>query len=124
MARALASDATGTWRRILTEPGTGRLLDYGTTTYKPPQPLVDFVVARDRHCRFPGCARPARRCDVDHQTPFPDGPTSARNCEALCEHHHRLKHQAGWSVTGDPAGELHWTSPTGHHYRSPPGRYD
>jgi Domain of unknown function (DUF222) len=124
IARALAYDPTGTWRRLVTDPVSGRLLDYGQTTYKPPQPLIDFVVARDRRCRFPRCNRPARRCHIDHQTPYPDGPTSACNCECLCEHHHRLKHEGEWTVTGDPAGVLTWRSPTGHEYRSPPGSYD
>jgi hypothetical protein len=123
MARALAFDPTGTWRRLVTEPATGRLLDYGTSTYRPPQDLTDFVIARDRRCRFPGCNRPARRCHIDHQTPYPDGPTAACNCECLCAHHHRLKHESGWTVVGDPAEELLWTSPTVHQYRSPPGEY-
>ena len=124
MARALAFDPTGTWRRLLTDPA-GRLLDYGQTTYRPPQDLTDFLIARDRRCRFPGCNRPARRCHLDHQTPYgqPGGVTAPGNCQALCEHHHRLKHEGGWTVTGDPADELTWTSPTGHHYRSPPGQY-
>lgn len=123
LARAMAVDPTGTMRRLLTDD-TGRLLDYGTEVYRPPQALADFVMARDRRCRFPGCTRKARRCDIDHQVPFPSGPTAAHNCECLCRHHHRLKHQAGWQVEGDPSGELTWTSPTGHLYRSPPGRYD
>ncbi len=124
MARALAFDPTGTWRRLLTDPA-GRLLDHGQTTYRPPQDLTDFLIARDRRCRFPGCSRPARRCHLDHQTPYgqPGGVTAPGNCQALCEHHHRLKHEGGWTVTGDPADELTWTSPTGHHYRSPPGQY-
>jgi hypothetical protein len=124
MARNLAADPTGTWRRLITDPA-GRLLDYGTTTYRPPQDLADFVIARDRRCRFPGCRLPARRCDIDHQVPFrqPGGVTAPRNCQVLCEHHHRLKHEAGWTVSGDPAGELQWTTPTGHRYRAPPGRY-
>jgi hypothetical protein len=124
LARALAADPTGTWRRLVTDPA-GRLLDYGQRTYRPPQPLADFVIARDRRCRFPGCNRSARRCHIDHQTPFgrPGGDTAAGNCQALCQHHHRLKHEAGWTVRGDPAGELTWISPTGHRYRSPPGGY-
>jgi hypothetical protein len=35
-----------------------------------------------------------------------------------------VKHETGWQVSGDPAGELIWTSPTGHTYRAPPGQYD
>jgi hypothetical protein len=123
MARALAYDPTGTWRRLITDP-QGRLLDYGRSTYRPPQDLTDFVVARDRRCRFPGCNRTARRCHIDHQHPYDAGGSTAPcNCQCLCEHHHRLKHQAGWTVVGDPADTLLWTSPTGHQYRSPPGEY-
>jgi hypothetical protein len=85
--------------------------------------LQEFVLARDRTCRFPTCSRKARCCDIDHLIPWPDGPTAAANCECLCEHHHRLKHTGGWSVTGDPNGTLTWTSPTGHRYESPPADY-
>jgi hypothetical protein len=124
MARAIAFDPTGRWRRLLTDD-CGRLLDYGRTTYSPPQPLADHVIARDRTCRFPGCRRPARRCEIDHQHAWNDGGTTTdSNCECLCPRHHHLKHETGWQVTGHPADELTWTSPTGHTYRAPPGTYD
>ena len=98
-------------------------MDYGQQTYRPAQGLRDFTAARDRTCRFPGCAQPARRCDFDHQRPWPEGRTSADNGEYLCEHHHRLKHRGGWRVTGNPNDVLTWTSPTGHLYYSPPHDY-
>jgi hypothetical protein len=123
LARQLAADPTGTWRRLITDPSSGTLLDYGRTTYRPPQPLADHVAARDQVCRFPGCRQPARRCDIDHQVPFPEGPTAADNLEFLCEHHHGFKHRGGWTVRGDPNGVLIWTSPTGHEYRSSPHDY-
>jgi hypothetical protein len=122
LARSIAFDPTGRWRRLLTGED-GQLIDYSQTGYRPALALQDFVIARDRICRFPGCSRPARRCDIDHLTPWPDGPTAARNLECLCEHHHRLKHEAGWSVSGDPNGVLTWTSPTGHTYASHPHDY-
>lgn len=70
-----------------------------------------------RTCRFPGCRQPAGRCDLDHVVPWPAGPTSAANLTALCRHHHRLKHQTRWRVSGEH-GSLMWTSPTGHPYPS------
>jgi hypothetical protein len=63
VARALASD--GKWQRFITDPQTGTLLDYGRESYEPPQALVDFLIARDRTCRFPGCRQSAARADLD-----------------------------------------------------------
>src|SRR6201996_5663138 len=33
VARRIAADPTGTWRRLITDPHSGHLLDYGTTRY-------------------------------------------------------------------------------------------
>ncbi len=63
-ARALAAD--GAWRRLLTDPATGVLLDYGHTVYRPPQALQDFVRARDVTCTFPTRHTPAHRTEIDH----------------------------------------------------------
>ena len=38
--------------------------------YQPSRRLTDFVRCRDLFCRFPGCHRPATRCDLDHTIPF------------------------------------------------------
>jgi hypothetical protein len=77
LARELAGDAT--WRRILTDPTSGAVLDVGRTRYAPPAGLDRFVRTRDGRCRFPGCRRRAARCDLDHAIRFPDGPTAAGN---------------------------------------------
>ena len=61
VARRIA--AAGTWRRILTDPASGALLDYGQTRYTPPQDLIDHVISRDGNCRFPTCSQPARRSE-------------------------------------------------------------
>ena len=99
MARRLAAD--GTWRRILTDPVGGGVLDVGRRSYSPPAALADHVIARDRSCRFPGCGQPARRCDLDHTIPYPQGPTSAGNLAALCRHQQRLVQSmlVAWSWT-------------------------
>jgi len=119
MSRQLAADAT--WRRILADPITGQLLDYGRTTYRPPVALADHIRARDATCRFPGCRQPARSCDIDHVTAYDrGGTTSPNNLATLCRHHHRLKHHAGWSLTGNPNGTLTWATPTGRQHNSTP----
>jgi hypothetical protein len=72
------------------------------------------VRLRDRRCRFPGCRTRARCCDLDHQLPHPHGPTAHDNLACLCEHHHRLSHQApGWRLHRDGDGGLVWTLPSG-----------
>jgi hypothetical protein len=122
IARRIAADPTGTWRRILTDPLSGTVLDVGTTTYRPPAGLARHVRVRDVTCRFPGCRQPARRCDLDHLTPHPQGPTADTNLITLCRHHHRLKHQASWQITGNPNTTITWTTPTGQTYGTHPPR--
>jgi Domain of unknown function (DUF222) len=119
MARRMAADPTGTWRRLLTDPASGALLDYGRTSYRPPTALTEFVIARDKRCVFPGCRRTARRCDLDHDQPWTSGGlTAAHNLHPLCRRHHRAKHDAGWQHLHHPDGTHYWTAPTGHTYRT------
>lgn len=124
-ARQLAHDPTGTWRRLITDPRSGQLLDYGTTRYRPPQHLADHVIARDGECTFPFCNQSARRADLDHLKPFPAGRTSADNLQPLHRRHHNAKTNGGWTVHRDSdTGESSWTSPQGRHYRTrPPERW-
>jgi hypothetical protein len=122
-ARTLAQDAT--WRAIAVDPIDGTVRGVGTRTYRPGAVLARQVRMRDQQCRYPGCARAAIGCDLDHTVPFAKGgPTRADNLAAICRRHHRLKHH-GDAV--DPPvleqtaqGQLSWTLPTGHEYRTKP----
>lgn len=119
VARRLATDAG--WRRLVTEPVTGHLLDFGRTVYSPPQELLDFIIARDRTCTFPGCRFPAYACDADHTVPYDDGGrTSADGLRMLCRRHHRLKTHHRWRPVLDGDGVIVWTSPAGATYRGKP----
>jgi len=124
-ARELAHDPTGTWRRLITDPVTGQLLDYGTTRYRPPRQLADHVIERDAECTFPYCSHSARRSDLDHIVPFPQGRTSASNLQPLHRRHHNAKTEAGWRAVRDPVtGITRWTSPQGRRYQTrPPERW-
>jgi hypothetical protein len=118
-ARRIAAD--GRWRRLLTDPTTGALLDYGRRSYPPPAALAEHVRTRDLTCRFPTCRHPAHTADLDHTIPHPTGPTSESNLAVLCRHHHRLKHHTDWGLTQDNNAALTWTTPTGHqHVTRPP----
>ena len=112
-----ARDAT--WRRLLTDPTTGELTDLARHQYSPPAALADHVRARDQLCVFPGCSVPAARCDLDHRVPYPKGDTSEENLAALCRHHHRLKHQGGWTLRRRADGAHVWTSPQERDYLNP-----
>jgi hypothetical protein len=118
ITRALASE--GKWRRFITDPNTGTLLDYGRDSYQPPQDLVDYLIARDRTCRFPGCRQSAARADIDHAEAWEDGgETSAANLGALCRRHHRMKTHGGWKLSSNEDGSCNWESPDGHRYFVP-----
>jgi Domain of unknown function (DUF222)/HNH endonuclease len=119
VARELAGDAC--WRRLVTDPVTGQLLDYGRRVYTPPRRLADFLAGRDRRCRVPGCTRPADQCDIDHVKPYAQGgPTSAANTILLCRRHHRLKTLGLWKVEVKPDGSIILTTAASRRYRIPP----
>lgn len=123
IARELARDAK--WRRFITDPVTGNLLDFGRESYEPPQALIDFLIARDRTCRFPGCRQPAHRADIDHAQAWEDGGnTSAQNLGVLCRRHHLLKTHGGWKLTSNADGSCKWISPLGKEYFVPARRID
>src|SRR4051812_13759952 len=116
LARRIAADPTGTWRRLVTDP-LGRLVDHGRNVYKPPAELRDYVIARDRTSRFPGEHRDARRCDLDHRIRWSDGGTTDEATpQALGGRGHFAKDPAGWSVELTTDGTHRWTSPLGRHY--------
>jgi hypothetical protein len=118
-ARALAAD--GTWRRLLTDPATGTLLDYGRNTYPPPQTLREHITARDRTCRFPPCDIDADRADIDHTTPASDGGhTSDLNTGPLHRRHHNSKTLHAWRLKQDQPGHYLWISPANHIYEIEP----
>jgi hypothetical protein len=112
IARKLAAD--GKWRKFVTDPLTGTLLDMGRNHYLPSQYLVDFLTARDRTCRFPGCSHPARLSDIDHAKSWEEGgKTNPENLGFLCRRHHRLKTHGGWKLKSHTDGSCTWTSPQG-----------
>ena len=110
---AWALAAGGTWRRLITDPVGGTVVDVDRTRYRPPAGLADLVRARDRACVFPTCQTPAERCDIDHLTAWSQGgTTSLDNLATLCEAHHRLKHTPGWALTrNNTSGTLSWHTP-------------
>jgi hypothetical protein len=118
VARRLAAD--GNWQRFVSDPTTGNLLDFGREKYTPPQELVDYLLARDRVCRFPGCRRAGQSSDIDHaQSWETGGETNPANLGLLCRRHHRMKTHGGWSLESNPDGSCLWKSPVGKQFFVP-----
>ena len=116
------------WRYSVTAPDGSLLLHDNCPAPRPPSEadptrrmpgpaLTRWIRTRDRTCRAPGCRVPARAADIDHTVDHAaGGATSHVNLAVLCRHHHRAKHQAGWTVTQPRPGRLTWISPAGRTY--------
>jgi len=87
--------------------------------YSPPRSLRNLVMIRQRRCAFPGCRRPARRCDLDHTVPFDHGGATCEcNLAPLCRRHHQAKQAHGWQLTQDQPGIMTWRMPHGRVYET------
>ncbi|MCZ0729426.1 HNH endonuclease signature motif containing protein [Mycolicibacterium iranicum] len=122
LVRELARDAT---RRLVEAPAFD---ERQALTYRPSAALARFIRARDLTCRFPSCAVPAERCDIDHTTPFnhddpaAGGWTVPWNLACYCREHHRHKtFDEGWRDQQIADGTIIWTSPSGKTLPTKPG---
>ena len=81
--------------------------------------LARHIETRDRTCCFPGCRRPARRCQKDHTLDHTDGGTTTTdNTGPLCERHHHYKTAGWWSLVQPRPGHYRWRSPLNRGYRT------
>ncbi|MDT5208127.1 MAG: hypothetical protein QOF67_542, partial [Mycobacterium sp.] len=108
--RDLATTATLTPVKMPTgEPEPG---------YRPSAALNDFLRWRDLTCRWPGCDKPAHKCDIDHTVPWPYGPTHPSDNKHYCRIHHLIKTfltgACGWTDQQLPDGTVVLTAPTAH----------
>jgi len=117
VARRLACDA----KVFLSADGPdGRSLDLGRARRDPSDAQRIEIRRRDKGCRFPGCGH-TEFTDVHHVTHWIDGGTTDLcNLIELCDEHHRLVHEMGWTVSGDADVELTFRSPTGRVSTSTP----
>jgi hypothetical protein len=72
------------------------------------------LVRRDGgQCRFPGCSY-RHWLHAHHLWHWIDGgPTDLANLVLVCPFHHRLLHEGGWRIEGDPNRVLTFVSPQG-----------
>ena len=119
IGRDLAGYATA-FRRMVTDPIKGHLLDYGRTAYLP-EPLRTYTGARDSGCRAPGCTvRDPRRLQMDHAIPFPEGASDPANTGCLCVGHHQAKTDGRTRIDNSAAdGSADWITGWGQRIRIP-----
>jgi hypothetical protein len=91
----------------------GAILDFGRTTRLISPALRAFLIARDGGCVFPGCDRPASWCQAHHRQPWQHGGRTDRDgLDLLCDRHHHLVHEGGWTITiADDAERTPWFHP-------------
>lgn len=127
-ARELALQLGSIWKRLVTDPMTGRAIEVSTESYKVPAGMAEQIKARDGTCRAPGCEIPADRCDHDHSKEWEPGsaggPTAETNLAHLHRGHHNLKTAGFWDSDQQLDGTLLWTSATGRTITTYPYIYD
>jgi hypothetical protein len=89
------------WHRIILDPVDDDVLSHEYLGRYAPDILNVALQFLHGICQAPGCMVPAGRCDMDHRTPHPVGPTHGDNLGPLCRRHHSMKgHQLlHWSTT-------------------------
>jgi hypothetical protein len=112
IAREIMTNPKSVLRKVLVDPGTGKIEGLGRTRRRPNQALRDLIAARDRECPF--CHRPAQACDLDHLNEWAKdgGGTDPENLGPKCEREHYLKDHPHWDLDFDPdSGEATLTTP-------------
>ena len=100
-------------RRAPANPGAACGHEDEAAGYRIPGRLRALVEARDQHCRYPICRRPAAQCDLDHTVPYDQGGLTCRcNLSGGCRRHHRMKTLTRWRLRQPRPGTLIWTAPS------------
>ena len=91
------------WHRMVLDPVTNDVLATEYLGRYARDVLTRALLFKYQVCQAPSCCKPAGRCDMDHRSPWPDGPTSGDNLWPLCRRHHNHKGH----------GILQWKMPDG-----------
>ncbi len=109
-ARRLACDASVV---ALIENEDGEPLNVGRKTRTISAPLRRALNARDKGCRFPGCAN-TRYIDAHHVEHWANGgETKPSNLVSLCRFHHHAVHEGGIRIEILDDGALRFVKPNG-----------
>ena len=106
----LACDS-GIARIVLDSEST--VIDVGRSKRVVSEPARRALTARDGHCRWPGCDRPASWSAAHHVVHWiHGGTTDLDNLILLCHRHHRMVHEGNWQIVRGDDGRMLTIPPT------------
>jgi hypothetical protein len=89
------------------------VIDVGRSKRTVSGPARRALNARDGHCRWPGCDRPAKWSAAHHVVHWiHGGSTDLDNLILLCHRHHRMVHEGGWQIVQSDDGRMLTIPPT------------
>src|ERR1700687_4873036 len=110
-----------TMERLACDSGIARILldsestviDVGRSKRVVSEPARRALSARDGHCRWPGCDRPASWSAAHHVVHWiHGGTTDLDNLILLCHRHHWMVHEGNWQLVRGDDGRMLTIPPT------------
>ncbi|MGN7859589.1 DUF222 domain-containing protein [Microbacterium sp. 22303] len=119
-ARQAFLDATG-FRRVITDPVRGIVLDLDRRTYRPTKAQRDWLVLQHGTCARDGCDRLALDADLDHAQMWSRGGlTDTGNLRPLCPADHVRRHRTRMIYRNRENHTVQVITPTGFRTNDPP----
>jgi hypothetical protein len=89
------------------------VIDVGRSKRVVSEPGRRALTARDGHCRWTECDRPASRSAAHHVVHWiHGGPSDLDNLILLCHRHHWMVHEGGWQIIRGEDGKIVTIPPT------------
>src|SRR5258708_15094380 len=89
------------------------VIDVGRAKRSISAPQRKALNARDQHCVWPGCERPASWTSAHHLVHWiHGGTTDLPNLALLCYRHHWMAHEGGWQIARGDGGGVVTIPPT------------
>ncbi|HEY3194224.1 MAG TPA: HNH endonuclease signature motif containing protein, partial [Candidatus Dormibacteraeota bacterium] len=83
------------------------VIDVGRSKRTVEGPRRTALEVRDRHCRWPGCDRPAKWSAAHHVVHWiQGGSTDLDNLVLLCHRHHWMVHEGKWQLVRAAGGQM------------------
>src|ERR687887_650937 len=104
----------------ITEDAGGNPVKVGVMSREPSGWMLRQLKYRDRTCVFPGCG--STRFLVAHHIRWwkYGGRTEMGNLVLVCQFHHKIVHEYGWSLVRKADGTVRWYRPDGRRSRAGP----